>query len=49
MVAALRRPEVTSVLIGASRVAQIDDIQGALRQPPLAEPELAKIEGILKS
>jgi L-glyceraldehyde 3-phosphate reductase len=43
----LRRPEITSVLIGASKVSQIEDIQGALRQPPLAAPELAKIEAIL--
>jgi L-glyceraldehyde 3-phosphate reductase len=45
----LRRPEITTVLIGASRVSQIEDIHGALRQPPLAAPELAKIEQILIS
>jgi L-glyceraldehyde 3-phosphate reductase len=43
----LRRPEITTVLIGASRVAQIEDIHGALRQPPLAAAELARIEQIL--
>jgi L-glyceraldehyde 3-phosphate reductase len=43
----LRRPEVTSVLIGASKVAQIEDIHGALRQPPLVASELAQIEDIL--
>ena len=43
----LRRPEVTTVLIGASKVAQIDDIHAGLRQPPLAAAELAKIESIL--
>ncbi len=43
----LRRPEITSVLIGASKVAQIDDIHAGLRQPPLAPAELAKIEAIL--
>jgi L-glyceraldehyde 3-phosphate reductase len=45
----LRRSEITTVLIGASRVSQIEDIHGALRQPPLAAPELAKIEQILIS
>ncbi len=43
----LRRPEVTTVLIGASKVAQIEDIHGALKQPPLAADELARIEKIL--
>ena len=43
----LRRPEVTSVLIGASKVSQIDDIHAGLKQPPLAAAELAKIESIL--
>ncbi len=45
----LRRPEVTSVLIGASKVSQIDDIHAGLKQPPLAAAELAKIESILGS
>ena len=43
----LRRPEITTVLIGASKVAQIEDIHGALKQPPLAADELARIEKIL--
>jgi L-glyceraldehyde 3-phosphate reductase len=43
----LRSPEVTTVLIGASKVAQIDDIHAGLRQPPLAAAELARIESIL--
>ena len=43
----LRRPEITSVLIGASKVSQIDDIHAGLSQPPLAAAELAKIESIL--
>lgn len=43
----LRRPEVTSVLIGASRVSQIEDIQGSLSQPALSADELAAIESIL--
>jgi L-glyceraldehyde 3-phosphate reductase len=45
----LRRPEITTVLIGASRVSQIEDIHGALRQSPLAAPEQAQIEQILSS
>lgn len=43
----LRRPEITTVLIGASKVAQLDDLHGALAQPPLAADELAAIERIL--
>ena len=43
----LRRPEITTVLIGASKVAQIDDIQSGLTQPALAAAELARIETIL--
>lgn len=43
----LRRPEITTVLIGASKVSQIDDLHGALSQPPLAPEELAQIERIL--
>ena len=45
----LRRPEVTTVLIGASKAAQIDDIQGALRHPPLTPEEIARTETILAS
>ncbi|MCC6415344.1 MAG: aldo/keto reductase [Opitutaceae bacterium] len=45
----LRRPEITSVLIGASKVAQIEDIHGALSQPPLAESELTSIDVILRT
>ncbi|WP_438481318.1 L-glyceraldehyde 3-phosphate reductase [Oleiharenicola lentus] len=44
----LRRSEITSVLIGASKVSQIDDIHGALAKQPLAADELARIEQILK-
>lgn len=43
----LRRPEITTVLIGASKVSQIDDIHAGFSQPPLAEAELARIEAIL--
>jgi len=44
----LRRPEITTVLIGASKVAQIDDIHGALAQAPLSADEIARVEAILK-
>jgi L-glyceraldehyde 3-phosphate reductase len=40
----LRRPEVTTVLIGASQVAQLDDLHAALAQPPLAAAELDAVE-----
>jgi L-glyceraldehyde 3-phosphate reductase len=40
----LRRPEVTSALIGASSVAQLDHNVRALDFPPLTEPELALID-----
>lgn len=43
----LRRPEITTVLIGASKVAQLDDLHGALTQPPLAADELTAIERTL--
>ena len=43
----LRRKEITTVLIGASKVAQIEDIHAGLRQPALAEAELRRIETIL--
>jgi L-glyceraldehyde 3-phosphate reductase len=43
----LRRPEITTVLIGASRTAQLDDLHGGLSQPALSSEELRKIEAIL--
>ncbi len=43
----LRRPEITTVLIGASKVAQIDDLHGAFGKPPLDAGEIAAIESIL--
>lgn len=45
----LRLPTVTSVLIGASRVAQIEDIVGGLSNVSFDDAELAEIEGILAS
>lgn len=45
----LRRPVVTSALIGASSVAQLDDNLDSLKAPDLTEEELARIEAILKA
>jgi len=41
---ALRDARVTSVLIGASSVAQLDDSLGALDHPEFSEDELARID-----
>ena len=43
----LRHDGVTSALIGASRVEQIDDAVGALAAGPLGDDDLASIESIL--
>lgn len=43
----LRRPEVTSALIGASRPSQIEDAIGALANRTFTSDELAAIEHIL--
>jgi len=43
----LRLPEVTSAVIGASRIAHIDDAVGALSNRSFAEEELDRIDGIL--
>ena len=40
----LRRPQVTSALIGASSVAQLEDNLQAATAPPLSDAELAAIE-----
>lgn len=45
----LRRKEVTSVLIGASSTAQLEDNIRALDGPVFAEEELAAIDRILAS
>lgn len=44
---ALRDERVTSLVIGASRIAQIDDNVAALNGPPFSPEELTAIEGIL--
>ena len=42
-----RRPEVTSTLIGASRVGQIEEAVAMLDQEPLRDDEIATIDEIL--
>jgi L-glyceraldehyde 3-phosphate reductase len=43
----LRHPGMTSALIGASRVAQVEDAVGALDNLTFSDEELAKIETVL--
>jgi L-glyceraldehyde 3-phosphate reductase len=43
----LRQPAVTSALIGASKISQIEDNLGALKNPSFAADELATIDRIL--
>jgi len=43
----LRKPVVTSALIGASKVSQIEDINGALNKLDFSEGELSRIDQIL--
>ncbi len=45
----VRKPEVTSVLIGASRVAQIEDALGILKTSSFAHEEEQTIDSILNS
>lgn len=45
----LRLPVVTSALMGASKVSQIDDAVAALKSEPLSAEELAEIEKALVS
>ena len=44
----LRRKEITSVLIGASKVEQIVDNVNALKKLDFTQEELKRIEEILK-
>ena len=43
----LRHPEMTSVLVGASRVAQVEDAVGALANPAFTPDELERIDRVL--
>ena len=45
----LRDPRVTSVIIGASKVSQIEDAVGILDNLEFSDGELQSIEKILKS
>lgn len=45
----LRHPEMTSALIGASRVSQIEDAVGALQNPAFSGQELQAIDQILST
>ncbi len=42
-----RRPEVTSTLIGASRVGQIEEAVEMLSQPPLTDDEIDAVDAVL--
>jgi L-glyceraldehyde 3-phosphate reductase len=44
----LRQPQITSVLIGASRAAQIEELHAGLSYPLLTDSELEEIEKCLK-
>lgn len=44
----LRRPEVTTVLVGASSIVQLDNSLDALKSQEFSEEELKKIDGILE-
>ena len=43
----LRRPEITTVLVGASRTSQIEDIVHGLHQPALSVGEIEAVDSIL--
>ena len=45
----LRQPAVTTALIGASKVSQIEDAIGALQNLSFSDAELKKIDGILSA
>ncbi|WP_328917727.1 MULTISPECIES: aldo/keto reductase [unclassified Streptomyces] len=44
---ALRDPRVTSLIVGASSVAQFDDSLAALRSPAFSDEELARVDRLL--
>ena len=43
----MRHPQITTVLVGASKVVQLEDAVGALSRRQLSAAELEQIEGIL--
>ena len=44
-----RQPQITTVLIGASKPAQIEELCACLKHPKLEDAELAEIEAILQN
>jgi len=44
----LRQPQITSVLIGASRPAQVEELYAGLSSPALTDNEIAEIERCLQ-
>ena len=44
----LRQPQITSVLVGASRASQVEDLEAGLSHPALTQSELEEIENCLK-
>jgi L-glyceraldehyde 3-phosphate reductase len=44
----LRLPQITSVLVGASRAAQVEELHAGLSYPQLTDGEIEEIEGCLK-
>jgi len=45
----LRNPQVTTVLIGASKTSQVEELVKGLSFPGLSAEELETIEGLLKA
>ena len=45
----LRHPAMTSVLIGASSLAQLEENLASLQHPTFTPDELARIDGVLRS
>ena len=43
----LRDPRITSALVGTSKVSQVDDNVGALKNLKFSAEELSKIDGVL--
>ncbi len=45
----LRKPQVTSVLIGASKTSQVQELVAGIKHPPLSDEELTKIDTIVEA
>ena len=44
----LRQPQITSVLVGASRAMHVEELRAGLSYPQLTDSELEEIEKCLK-